>query len=159
MYIAFWCMNAVGNSPGCGPCIYCILVYECIWEQPWVWSLYIKKMFGGMMPLFLFIFLIFYNTHTYRYNHTITFIHYIYPSPFAEASLHFFIACLLSGGTSLWCRAENRTRACLTASRYCILVYECSWERSLLLMHTPFWCMNADGNSPESGPCKLHFSV
>jgi hypothetical protein len=38
---------------------------------------------------------IFYNIHTYI--HSITFIQYIYPSPFAEASLHFFIACLLSG--------------------------------------------------------------
>ncbi len=58
------------------------------------------------------LFFIFYHIHTYihSYNH-------IHPSPFAEASLHFFIACLLSGGTSLWCRAENRTRACLTASQ------------------------------------------
>jgi hypothetical protein len=46
------------------------------------------------MPLFLFIFSYFYNIHTY--THSITFIQYIYPSPFAEASLHFFIACLLS---------------------------------------------------------------
>ncbi len=61
------------------------------------------------------LFFIFYNILTYI--HTITFIQDIYPSPFAEASLHFFIACLLSGGTSLWCRAENQTRACLTASR------------------------------------------
>ncbi len=61
------------------------------------------------------LFFIFYNIHTYI--HRITFLQYIYPSPFAEASLHFFIACLLSGGTSLWCRAENRTRACLTARR------------------------------------------
>ncbi len=56
------------------------------------------------------LFFIFYNIHTYI--HTITFIH-----SFAEASLHFFIAILLSGGASLWCRDENRTRACLPASR------------------------------------------
>jgi hypothetical protein len=43
-----------------------------------------------MMPLFLFIFHIFIT-----YIHT--FIQYIYPSPFAEASLHFFIASMLSG--------------------------------------------------------------
>ncbi len=61
------------------------------------------------------LFFIFYNIHTYI--HTITFIPYIYPSAFTEASLHFFIASLLSGGPSLWCRAENRTRACLPASR------------------------------------------
>ncbi len=58
-----------------------------------------------------------YFSYFITYIHTFTFIQYIYPSPFAEASLHFFIACLLSWGTSLWCRAENRTRACLAASR------------------------------------------
>jgi hypothetical protein len=42
------------------------------------------------MPLFLFIFHILY-THTFIQS---LFIH---PSPFAEASLHFFIACMLSG--------------------------------------------------------------
>jgi hypothetical protein len=41
------------------------------------------------------LFFIFYNIHTFI--HSITFIQYIYPSPFAEASLHFPIACLLSG--------------------------------------------------------------
>jgi hypothetical protein len=41
-----------------------------------------------MMPLFLFIFHSFYNRHSYNHNH---------PSPFAEASLHFLIACMLSG--------------------------------------------------------------
>jgi hypothetical protein len=42
------------------------------------------------MPLFLFIFHILY---------ILTFIQsqFIHPSPFAEASLHFFIACMLSG--------------------------------------------------------------
>ncbi len=62
------------------------------------------------MPLFLFI-LIFYNIHTFIQSQ------YIHPLPFVEASLHILIACVLSGGTSLWGRAENRTRACLTASR------------------------------------------
>jgi hypothetical protein len=41
------------------------------------------------------LFFIFYNIHTFI--HPITFILYIYPSPFAGASLHFFIACELSG--------------------------------------------------------------
>ncbi len=45
------------------------------------------------MPLFLFIFHILLHT----YIHLITFIQYIYPSPFAEASLHIVIACKLSG--------------------------------------------------------------
>jgi hypothetical protein len=57
------------------------------------------------MPLFLFIFHIFYGMHTFI--HSITFIQYIYPSPFAEASLHFFIACLLSGEKPP-CGAEPR---------------------------------------------------
>ncbi len=50
--------------------------------------------------------------------HSITFIQLIYPSPLAEASLQFLIACLLSGETPPCsaCRAENRTRACLTVS-------------------------------------------
>jgi hypothetical protein len=39
------------------------------------------------------LFFIFYNIHIFV--HSITFIQYIYPSPFAEASLHFLIACLL----------------------------------------------------------------
>ncbi len=42
-----------------------------------------KLFFGGMTPLFLCIF-IFYRT----YIHSITFIQYIYPSPFAEVPLH-----------------------------------------------------------------------
>jgi hypothetical protein len=63
------------------------------------------------MSLFLFIFCIL----RYTYIHLITLIQYIYPSPFAEVYLHIFIAVQLSGKTSLWCRAENRTRACLTA--------------------------------------------
>ncbi len=48
------------------------------------------RRFGGRMPLFLFIFIFFYNIHTYI--HSITFIQYIYPSPFAGASLHLLIA-------------------------------------------------------------------
>jgi hypothetical protein len=43
----------------------------------------------------LFLFIFFYSIHTCV--HLITFIQYIYPSPFAEASLHFLIACMLSG--------------------------------------------------------------
>ncbi len=43
-----------------------------------------------------FLSFIFYNIHTF-----------IYPSPFAEASLHFLIACLLSGETPP-CGAEPR---------------------------------------------------
>jgi hypothetical protein len=47
----------------------------------------------------------FYNIHTFI--HSITFIHYIYPSLFAEVSLHFLIASLLSGETPP-CGAEPR---------------------------------------------------
>ncbi len=43
----------------------------------------------------------------HTFIHLITFIQYIYPSPFAEASLHFLIACLLSGETPPWA-AEAR---------------------------------------------------
>ncbi len=57
------------------------------------------------MPLFLCLFFIFCNIHTFI--HSITFIDYIYPLPFAEASLHFLITCLLSGETPP-CGAEPR---------------------------------------------------
>ncbi len=53
----------------------------------------------------------FYNIHTFIQSQ------YIHPSPFAEASsISSSLVCSV-GKTSLWCRAENRTRACLTASR------------------------------------------
>jgi hypothetical protein len=47
--------------------------------------------FDGTMPLFLFIFIFLHNIHTFIQSQ------YIHPSPFAEASLHFLIACMLSG--------------------------------------------------------------
>jgi hypothetical protein len=43
------------------------------------------------MPLFLFIFLYFYNIHTFI--HSITFVQYIYQSPFAEASQFLLQLC------------------------------------------------------------------
>jgi hypothetical protein len=66
------------------------------------------------MPLFLFIFHIFYDIHTFI--HSITFIQYIYPSPFAEVSLHFLIACLLSGQKRP-CGAEQRLNSGLPYSK------------------------------------------
>jgi hypothetical protein len=38
-----------------------------------------------------------YFSYFITYIHSITFIQYIYPTSFAEASLHLFIACKLSG--------------------------------------------------------------
>ncbi len=62
------------------------------------------------MPLFLFIF-IFYNIHTGQSSNHIHTIHS--PRPlFNSSSLSGSV-----GKTSLWCRAGNRTRACLPASR------------------------------------------
>ncbi len=66
------------------------------------------------MPLFLFIFHIFYNIHTLSSHSYNTFIccHSLGPlsiSSSLESSV---------GRPSLWCRAENRTRACLTASQH-----------------------------------------
>ncbi len=61
------------------------------------------------MPLFLFIFHIF-ITYIQSSNH----IHSIHsPSPLSISSLPVSSV----GQNSLWCRAENRTRACLPASR------------------------------------------
>jgi hypothetical protein len=56
-------------------------------------------------PLFLFIF-IFYSI---TYIHIFIQSQYIHPSPFAEASLHFLIACMLSGDNlPVACGAEPR---------------------------------------------------
>jgi hypothetical protein len=55
--------------------------------------------------LFVYFSYLFYYIH--KFIHSITFIQYIYPSPFVEASLHFLIACLLSGETPP-CGAEAR---------------------------------------------------
>jgi hypothetical protein len=49
-----------------------------------------KGLVAGCHSFFLFI-LIFYNIHTFIQSQ------YIHPSPFAEASLHLLIACVLSG--------------------------------------------------------------
>jgi hypothetical protein len=59
----------------------------------------IFKRFGGRMSLFLFIFHILY-IHTFIYS--ITFIQYIYPSPFAGASLHLLSLVSSVGKTPLW---------------------------------------------------------
>ncbi len=63
----------------------------------------IKGLVAGCHSFCLFF--IFYNIHSFI--HSITFIQYSYLSPFAEASLHFLIACLLSGETPP-CGAEAR---------------------------------------------------
>ncbi len=49
-----------------------------------------------------------YFSYFITFIQSITFIQYIYPSPVAEASLHFLIACLLSRETPP-CGAEPRT--------------------------------------------------
>ncbi len=68
------------------------------------------------MPLFLFIFHIFYNI---QYRHSFNHIHTIHLSVAIRWGFspypHRFVSSV--GKTSLWCRAENRTRASLTASR------------------------------------------
>ncbi len=76
--------------------------------------LYFKR-FGGMMPLFLFIFIFLsiYSIHSFDHIHTIylsiAICRGLSPSPHRRISS--------VGRPSLWCRAKNRTRACLTASR------------------------------------------
>ncbi len=47
----------------------------------------------------LFLYYIFYIYNLHTYIHSITFIQYIYPSPFAGASLHLLITWKLSGKT------------------------------------------------------------
>ncbi len=67
--------------------------------------------FGGCCHYFYLFYL--FQLHTF----IITFIQYIHPSPFAEASFHFFIACCSEGKTSLGCRAEIRARACQASAQ------------------------------------------
>jgi hypothetical protein len=68
------------------------------------------KGLGGTMPLFL-KFIIFFNIHSYN-------TYSVHPSPFAEARLLESSSRLRSArGASMGCRAEIRTRACLTAGR------------------------------------------
>ncbi len=66
------------------------------------------------LPHFLFIFVFFY-TCIPNHIHTIT----IHSSISIRRGLSPFPHCTCAqwGKTSLWCRAENRTRACLPASR------------------------------------------
>jgi hypothetical protein len=69
------------------------------WKQSIQWTLGlalqdILKVWWQDATLFVyFSYFITYST----YIHSITFIQYIYLSPFAEVSLHLFIACMLSG--------------------------------------------------------------
>jgi hypothetical protein len=63
----------------------------------------------------LFVYFSYFITYIHLFNH----IHSIHLSFAIRWGLSPFPHCLYAqwGNTSLWCRAENRTRACLTASR------------------------------------------
>jgi hypothetical protein len=58
----------------------------------------------------VFFFFLFYNRHTYIYS--ITFIRHHLPGLLSISSS--FVSSV--GKTFLWCRAENQTQTCLTAS-------------------------------------------
>ncbi len=70
--------------------------------------------FGGRMPPLFVYFSYFDDVHTIIQSHSYnTFIRHHLLKPLSISS-----SLVRSVGmTSLWCRAENRTRACLTASR------------------------------------------
>ncbi len=74
-----------------------ILNFISCWKKSALNGIYVCTVFLKVWwqdaTLFVY-FSYFYNIHAFI---SITFIHYIYPSSFAEASLHFFIACVLSG--------------------------------------------------------------
>ncbi len=98
---------------------------------------------GGRMPLFLFIFHIcftyirtFIQSHSYN-----TFIHRHSLGPLSiSSSLESSV-----GRPSLWCRAENRTRACLTryllshATPYWATQHHTEPRRTILSHATPYW--------------------
>ncbi len=71
-----------------------------------------KKFTGWWLLPILYLFHLF-QFHTF----IITLIQHIRPSPFAEASLHFFVACCSEGKNLPECRAKVRTRACHMAGR------------------------------------------
>jgi hypothetical protein len=76
-------------------------------------NIYTKNLNGLMAECHPFcLFFIFYNIHTFIQSYN-TFIHPHSLRPLSISSWHL---CSV-GKTSLWYRAENRTRVCLTASR------------------------------------------
>ena len=102
------------------------------------------------MPLFLYIFFIFLLHYIHSYNHSLI--------TFAEALLHIFIAAGSVGGTSLGCRDEIRTRACLTASQRTTIwatLHPSVLCCTLLNYAAPFWAML----HPSELRCTLIFSI
>jgi hypothetical protein len=96
-----------------------------------VWRRSTSIRFGCRMPLFLFIFHIFIHT----YIHSIT-IHSSASIRWSLLSISSSLVCSV-GKTSLWCRAENRTRACLTASRRAEYSREIGISRDEWTIKTP----------------------
>ncbi len=74
-----------------------------LWVTLSVLIFFFLKVWWQDATLFV-LFFKFYNIHTFIQSHS---FNTIYPSPFAEASLHFLIACMLSGETPP-CGAEPR---------------------------------------------------
>jgi hypothetical protein len=94
-----------------------------------------KKRFGCRMPLFLFIFHIFYNISTF-----ISHLYAIYNTFIHRHSLGpLFISSLLEssvGRPSLWCRAENRTYS--KPTRYQLSHAAPLILRIIIIPHFPF---------------------
>ncbi len=77
-----------------------------IWSGPHCKKLGVNSLVSLSHSFCTFIFL---SQYIHSYNHSII--------SFAEAHPHIFTAAGSVGGTSLGCRVENRTRACLAASQ------------------------------------------
>ncbi len=92
------CSEEIHYVPvGAGDMWYYVPVDDC-WEEVLGRNVYIKLFFffkGLVAVATLFIYFVFFNTCIPNHIHTM--IPYIHPSPFAEASLHFLIALVLSG--------------------------------------------------------------
>jgi hypothetical protein len=85
-------------------------LYDIYWEPPfqnafrripgsiiWHCTLYSVQAFQGTVNVVPFKYSLFvYFSYFTTYIHSVTFIQYIYPSPFTEVSLHLLIACKLS---------------------------------------------------------------
>jgi hypothetical protein len=96
-----------------------ITPFRACWCEEWCEIFMPYRNYKGLVAgchSFL-LFFIFYNIHTFIQSHSYnTFIHRHSLRPLSISSL---LVCSVEY-TSLWCRAEVRTRACLTASRRAI---------------------------------------
>ncbi len=95
-----------------------VLIFVHVFFKHLSKSTYHALRLGDMMPLFLFIW-IFYST----YIHSITFILYIHPSPFAKVPFHLLIAGQLSEKNLLGVPPSRESNSAATPHPLCAAPY------------------------------------